>query len=207
MTDCPSEPAPPIRVVIADDHPVFLAGLRTLVEESPQLEYAGQAAHGAEAVQVCAAAQPDVVLMDIRMPGVNGIDATRQIVTATPGTGVLMLTMLEDDTSVLAAMRAGARGYILKGAHPDQILRAISAVAAGEVIFGAALAARMAAFFRGALRPDRTRVREPVPAGTRSAGSHCGRRVQHRYRHTLGSQREDDPQQRLGHLDQAPGHR
>ena len=83
------------------------------------------------------------------MPGVNGIDATRQIVTATPGTGVLMLTMLEDDTSVLAAMRAGARGYILKGAHPDQILRAISAVAAGEVIFGAALAVRMAAFFRG----------------------------------------------------------
>jgi DNA-binding NarL/FixJ family response regulator len=150
VTECPREPAGPIRVVIADDHPVFLAGLRTLVEESPQLEYAGQAAHGAEAVQVCAATQPDVVLMDIRMPGVNGIDATRQIVTATPGTGVLMLTMLEDDTSVLAAMRAGARGYILKGAHPDQILRAISAVAAGEVIFGAALAARMAAFFRGA---------------------------------------------------------
>jgi DNA-binding NarL/FixJ family response regulator len=149
VTECPREPAPPIRVVIADDHPVFLAGLRTLVEESPQLQYAGQAAHGAEAVQVCAATQPDVVLMDIRMPGVNGIDATRQIVTATPGTGVLMLTMLEDDTSVLAAMRAGARGYILKGAHPDQILRAISAVAAGEVIFGAALAARMAAFFRG----------------------------------------------------------
>jgi DNA-binding NarL/FixJ family response regulator len=90
-----------------------------------------------------------VVLMDIRMPAVSGIDATRQILDARPGTGVLILTMLEDDTSVLAAMRAGARGYILKGAHPDQILRAIIAVAAGEVIFGAALAARMAEFFRG----------------------------------------------------------
>lgn len=149
MTDFPADPIRPIRVVIADDHPVFRAGLRTLVEESPPLEYAGQAAHGQEAVEVCGAAQPDVVLMDIRMPGVSGIDATRQILDARPGTGVLMLTMLEDDTSVLAAMRAGARGYILKGAHPDQILRAITAVASGEVIFGAALAARMADFFRG----------------------------------------------------------
>jgi DNA-binding NarL/FixJ family response regulator len=111
--------------------------------------FAGQAADGPQAVALCARTAPDVVLMDIRMPGTNGIDATRQIVAARPGTGVLMLTMLEDDTSVFAAMRAGARGYILKGAGPDQIVRAISAVAAGEVIFGAALAARMAAFFRG----------------------------------------------------------
>jgi DNA-binding NarL/FixJ family response regulator len=149
VTDSAADPTRPIRVVIADDHPVFRAGLRTLVDESPPLEYAGQAADGQEAVEVCAATQPDVVLMDIRMPGVSGIDATRQILGTRPGTGVLMLTMLEDDTSVLAAMRAGARGYILKGAHPDQILRAITAVASGEVIFGAALAARMAAFFRG----------------------------------------------------------
>jgi DNA-binding NarL/FixJ family response regulator len=149
VTEFPAAPDRPIRVVIADDHPVFRDGLRTLVEESPWLEYAGQASDGQEAVEVCAAAKPDVVLMDIRMPGVSGIDATRQILDARPGTGVLMLTMLEDDTSVLAAMRAGARGYILKGAHPDQILRAITAVAAGEVIFGAALAARMAEFFRG----------------------------------------------------------
>jgi DNA-binding NarL/FixJ family response regulator len=149
VTEFPGAPDRPVRVVIADDHPVFLAGLRTLVEECPQLEYAGQASDGQEAVEVCTAARPDVVLMDIRMPAVSGIDATRQILDARPGTGVLMLTMLEDDTSVLAAMRAGARGYILKGAHPDQILRAIIAVAAGEVIFGAALAARMAEFFRG----------------------------------------------------------
>ena len=149
MTSLPTDPGQPVRVVIADDHPVFLAGLRTLVEETPGLEYAGQASGGHEAVEVCAAAQPDVVLMDIRMPGISGIDATRQILDTRPRTGVLMLTMLEDDTSVLAAMRAGARGYILKGAHPDQIVRAITAVAAGEVIFGAALAARMAEFFRG----------------------------------------------------------
>jgi DNA-binding NarL/FixJ family response regulator len=149
VSEFPAGPDQPIRVVIADDHPVFRAGLRTLVEESPQLEYAGQASHGLEVVEVCAAVQPDVVLMDIRMPGVSGIDATRQILDARPGTGVLMLTMLEDDTSVLAAMRAGARGYVLKGAHPDQILRAITAVAAGEVIFGAALAARMTEFFHG----------------------------------------------------------
>jgi DNA-binding NarL/FixJ family response regulator len=142
----------PIRVVVADDHPVFRTGLRTLVQESDLLEFAGDAADGRQAVEVCAQAGPDVVLMDIRMPEVSGIDATRQILGARPDTGVLMLTMLEDDTSVFAAMRAGARGYILKGADPDQIVRAIVAVAAGEIIFGAALANRMAAFFRGGTR-------------------------------------------------------
>jgi len=143
---------PPIRVVVADDHPVFRSGLRTLVQESPLLEYVGEAADGQQAIAVCEQQQPDVIFMDIRMPGVSGIDATRQIVTARPDTGVLMLTMLEDDTSVFAAMRAGARGYILKGADPDQIIRAVTAVAAGEVIFGAALAARMATFFRSGSR-------------------------------------------------------
>jgi DNA-binding NarL/FixJ family response regulator len=142
----------PIRVVIADDHPVFRSGLRTLVEEAPSLDYAGDAADGQQAIDICASTRPDIVLMDIRMPGVSGIDATRQIISDRPETGVLMLTMLEDDTTVFAAMRAGARGYILKGADPDQIIRAITAVAAGEVIFGAALAARMAAFFRGGAR-------------------------------------------------------
>ena len=137
-----------IRVVVADDHPVFLSGLRTLVQESPLLEYVGEAADGQQAIAVCERQQPDVILMDIRMPGVSGIGATRQIVAASPDIGVLMLTMLEDDTSVFAAMRAGARGYILKGADPDQIIRAVTAVAAGEVIFGAALAARMVTFFR-----------------------------------------------------------
>jgi DNA-binding NarL/FixJ family response regulator len=141
-----------IRVVVADDHPVFRTGLRTLVEETPALTYAGEAADGRQAVEVCAATGPDVVLMDIRMPGVSGIDATRQILAARPDTAVLMLTMLEDDTSVFAAMRAGARGYILKGADEEQILRAVTAVAAGEVIFGAAVATRMAAFFQSGQR-------------------------------------------------------
>jgi len=142
----------PIRVVVADDHPVFRSGLRTLVEESLLLQYAGEAADGEQAVAVCRQHRPDVVLMDIRMPGVSGIDATRQILAALPETGVLMLTMLEDDTSVFAAMRAGARGYILKGADPDQITRAITSVAAGELIFGAALAAHLATFFRNGSR-------------------------------------------------------
>jgi DNA-binding NarL/FixJ family response regulator len=141
-----------IRVLVADDHPVFRAGLRALTEETPGLEFAGEAADGEQAVVVCAEQRPDVVLMDIRMPGASGIDATRRIVAAQPGVGVLMLTMLEDDTSVFAALRAGARGYILKGADPDQIVRAVTAVAAGEVIIGAALAARVAAFFHGGTR-------------------------------------------------------
>jgi DNA-binding NarL/FixJ family response regulator len=141
-----------IRVVVADDHPVFRSGLRTLVEESHALSFVGEAADGVQVVQVCRAERPDVVLMDIRMPGISGIDATRQILADAPEAGILMLTMLEDDTSVFAALRAGARGYILKGAGPDQILRAVTAVAEGEIIVGAAMAARMAGFFQAGAR-------------------------------------------------------
>jgi DNA-binding NarL/FixJ family response regulator len=141
-----------IRVAVADDHPVFRSGLRTLVQETDGLEFAGDAASGTAIVELCAAERPDVVLMDIRMPGVSGIDATRQILATEPQTGILMLTMLEDDTSVFAALRAGARGYVLKGAGPDEILRAVTAVAAGEIIVGAAMAARLAGFFRTGTR-------------------------------------------------------
>jgi DNA-binding NarL/FixJ family response regulator len=130
-----------IRVAVADDHPVFRSGLRTLVQEADGLTFAGEAASGTAIVELCLAERPDVVLMDIRMPGVSGIDATRQILAAEPETGILMLTMLEDDTSVFAALRAGARGYVLKGAGPDEIMRAITAVAAGEIIVGAAMLA------------------------------------------------------------------
>jgi DNA-binding NarL/FixJ family response regulator len=137
----------PIRVVVVDDHPMFRAGLRTLVEESDRLALAGEADNGADAVALCLREEPDVVLMDVKMPGGSGVEATRELVDARPGVGVLMLTMLEDDTSVFAAMRAGARGYILKGAAPDDIVRAVVSVAAGEVIFGAALARRMGHFF------------------------------------------------------------
>jgi DNA-binding NarL/FixJ family response regulator len=141
-----------IRVVVADDHPVFRSGLRKLVEETDALTFAGEAADGAQAVELCRAEHPDVVLMDIRMPGVSGIDATRRILAEAPETGILILTMLEDDTSVFAALRAGARGYVLKGAGPDQILRAVTAVAEGEIIVGAAMAARMAGFFQAGAR-------------------------------------------------------
>jgi DNA-binding NarL/FixJ family response regulator len=145
---------PPIRVVVVDDHPMFRAGLRTLVQESPQLALVGEAENAADAVELCLREGPDVVLMDVKMPGGSGVEATREVVGARPEIGVLMLTMLEDDTSVFAAMRAGARGYVLKGAAPEDIVRAVVAVAAGEVIFGAALARRMGHFFTAGRRGE-----------------------------------------------------
>src|SRR5262245_10117065 len=123
-----------IRVAIVDDHPVFRAGLRAVVQECPDLEYVGEAGDGVAAVALAATLQPDVVLMDIHMPGGTGVAATRRITAEQPAVRVLMLTMLEDDTSVFAAMRAGARGYLLKGAAPDDIVRAIAVVAAGGAI-------------------------------------------------------------------------
>jgi DNA-binding NarL/FixJ family response regulator len=136
-----------ISVVVVDDHPMFRAGLRTLVEEADGLTLAGEADSAASAIAICTDVAPDVALMDIKMPDSSGIEAARQIARTLPHTAVLMLTMLEDDTSVFAAMRAGARGYILKGSAPHEIVRAIQTVAAGEVIFGAALARRMGHFF------------------------------------------------------------
>jgi len=136
-----------ITVVVVDDHPMFRAGLRLLVEEAEGLVLAGEADDAETAIAVCEEVVPDVVLLDIKMPGSSGIDVTRHIARTLPNVAVLMVTMLEDDTSVFAAMRAGARGYILKGATPEDIVRAIRTVAAGEVIFGAALARRMGHFF------------------------------------------------------------
>jgi DNA-binding NarL/FixJ family response regulator len=136
-----------ITVVVVDDHPMFRAGLRTLVEEADGLVLAGEADNAETALEVCEEVVPDVVLMDIKLPGSSGIDATRHIAGALPNVAVLMVTMLEDNTSVFAAMRAGARGYILKGATPADIVRAIRTVASGEVIFGAALAHRMSDYF------------------------------------------------------------
>lgn len=140
------------RVLIADDHTLFRDGLRALLLADPRAELAGEAATGDEVVAMAAALQPDVVLMDLQMPGLNGIEATRQIVAASPHVKILVVTMFSDDQSVFAAMRAGARGYLLKGASHGEMLHAIRAVADGAAIFSSEIAARMAAFFAG-MRP------------------------------------------------------
>jgi DNA-binding NarL/FixJ family response regulator len=134
----------PIRIVIADDHPVFRFGLRALLNATAGTEVVGEVTTGEAAIDLVRSVRPDVVLMDINMPGIGGIEATRRIRETHPGSRVLMVTMLEDDT-VFAAMRAGARGYVVKGAEPAEVLRAIRAVADGEAIFSSAPIERPAA--------------------------------------------------------------
>ena len=133
----------PIRVVIADDHPLFRDGLRAMFESEPDIELVGEAATGLEAVSLAGQLLPDVVLMDIQMPDLDGIEATRRVIAESPNTRVLVVTMFEDDDSVLAAMRAGARGYVVKGMRSSDAIRAIRAVAAGEAIFSPAIASRL----------------------------------------------------------------
>jgi DNA-binding NarL/FixJ family response regulator len=139
-----------IRVLIADDHPLFRDGMHGLLDSVVETEVVGEATTGAEAIAQAKTLQPDVILMDIKMPGINGIEATREIVAASPHISILMVTMLEDDESVFAAMRAGARGYVLKGASQAEILRAIRAVANGEAIFSPGIAQRLLGFFSAA---------------------------------------------------------
>lgn len=138
-----------IRVLIADDHPIVRQGLRTLLASLPKFEVVAEASDGSEAVALALDVQPDVVVMDLHMPGVDGIEASRQIVAASPHIGVLVLTMFDDDASVFAAVRAGARGYILKGSPQSDILRALEACAHGEAIFGPAIAAKVLEYFSG----------------------------------------------------------
>ena len=133
----------PIRILIADDHALFRDGLRALILSVPDTEVTGEAGTGEEAVARAADLQPDAVLMDIQMPGINGIEATRAIVRDSPHIGVIVVTMFEDDDSVFAAMGAGAHGYILKGADGAETLRAIYAVANGEAIFSPTIARRL----------------------------------------------------------------
>jgi DNA-binding NarL/FixJ family response regulator len=136
----------PMRILIADDHPLFRAGLRALLDSVPDTEVVGEAKTGEEAVEVSLRLLPDVVVMDINMPGLNGIDATRSIVDKSDQVNVLVMTMHDDDEAVFAAIRAGARGYQLKGAAQDETLRAIRAVANGEAIFGPGVADRLRRF-------------------------------------------------------------
>ena len=136
-----------IRVVLADDHPVVRGGLRALLESLPAYEVVGEAVDGEAAVREVQLTHPDVVLMDVQMPGVDGLEATRRIRAAVPDVAVLVLTMFDDDDTVFAAMKAGAQGYLLKGAEQADIDRAIRAVVAGEAIFGPGVASRVLQHF------------------------------------------------------------
>ena len=137
----------PIRVLIADDHPLFRDGLRVLLQSGSEAQVVGEAATGGETIARAATLQPDVIMMDLNMPGTNGIEATRRILHSSPHINTLVVTMYEDDDSVFAAMRAGARGYLLKGADQDETLRAIQAVSHGEAIFSPAIAKRLIRYF------------------------------------------------------------
>ncbi len=141
-----------IQILIADDHTLFRDGLRALFGSLAETAVIGEAATGAEAIAEAEKLQPDVVLMDIQMPGINGIEATRQIIQTSPHIGVIVVTMFEDDDSVFAAMRAGARGYVLKGADQEEMVRTIRAVARGEALFGPVIAARLQNFFADSRR-------------------------------------------------------
>lgn len=141
-----------IRVLLVDDHPVFLHGLAALLSALPDIDVVGQGGTGHDAVRLAAELRPDVVVMDLNMPELNGVEATRQVTKDNPEVGVLVLTMFEDDDSVFAAMRAGARGYLVKGADSPEVLRAITAVAGGEAIFGPSVARRVLGYLTRPLR-------------------------------------------------------
>jgi DNA-binding NarL/FixJ family response regulator len=136
-----------LRILLADDHPLFRDGLRALLGSIEDGVVVGEAATGGEAVARTLELQPDVVVMDLHMPELSGIEATRQIVETSPHVGVLVLTMNENDDAVFAAMRAGARGYLLKGSTQAEILHAIRAVGSGEAVFGPAIARRLIEYF------------------------------------------------------------
>ena len=149
-----------MRVLVADDHEPFRRGLLRLLGLLPDVECAGEAASGDEAVALALELQPDVVLMDLRMPGLDGVEATRRIRESSPHIGILVLTMFGDDESVLAAVRAGARGYLLKGSDRGEVERAVRAVGAGEALFSASVAQRLGGYF-AAIAP--AAAPEPFP--------------------------------------------
>lgn len=151
-----------IRVLIADDHLFYREGVRALLADAPDIAVVGEASRGDEAIARAAELAPDVVLMDLKMPGMNGIDATRQILAAQPGVAVLVISMFDDDDSVFAVLRAGARGYLLKDADQDELLRAIHGVRRGEAIFGPPIARRMIQYFAGLPRASAT-APDPFP--------------------------------------------
>lgn len=138
----------PTRILVVDDHNLFRKGLIALLTDAVETTVVGEAGTGEEAIAQAESLSPDVILMDIQMPDMNGIKATRRILDEQPEIGVIMLTMLEDDDSLFAAMRAGARGYILKGADEAEVIATITAVAQGQALFGSAIAGRLTTFFQ-----------------------------------------------------------
>jgi DNA-binding NarL/FixJ family response regulator len=143
----------PVRVVIADDHPMFRYGVAAVLASAPEIQLVGEAADGAELLALVEREQPDVVLTDLSMPGMDGAAACRRLVASRPDLGVLILTMHADDDSIVAAMRAGARGYVLKGADKAELVRSILAVAEGQAVYGAPVAQRIATHFRNGGNP------------------------------------------------------
>ena len=134
-------------ILVVDDHPLFREGLVGLLRTIDGMEVAGAVGDGETAIELSARLRPDVVFMDLNLPGMSGIEATRRTLAAAPETAVLIMTMVDDDTTVVAALRAGARGYLLKGADQDDIVRAIAAVGSGEAIFGPDIAKRVIEYF------------------------------------------------------------
>jgi DNA-binding NarL/FixJ family response regulator len=155
-----------IRVVLADDHPVVRGGLRALLSTIEGIEVVGEAEDGEGAVREVQLARPDVLLVDIRMPVLDGVEATRRVREAAPATAVLVLTMYDDDATVFTAMQAGARGYLLKGADQEEIVGAIRAVAAGQAIFGPGIASRVLGFFASPPLTVSPGADEPFPTLT-----------------------------------------
>jgi DNA-binding NarL/FixJ family response regulator len=147
-----------IRVLLADDHHLFREGLRALLVSASDLEVVGEAGDGNEVVAKAAEVRPDVILMDLQLPGLNGVEATRRILASQPKVSVLVLTMFEDTDTVLAAMRAGARGYLLKDTHEEALLRSVRAVANGEALFGPAVAERLIQYLAVATPPAEPRA-------------------------------------------------
>lgn len=177
MMEAMTAPGQPITVVLVDDHPVVRGGLRALIESFEGFAVVGEAADGEQAVREVQLHRPDAVIMDVMMPHVDGVEATRRIVRAVPGTAVLVLSMAEDDDVVFSAMQAGARGYLLKGAAQEEIDRALKAVVAGEAIFGPGVATRVLGLFAREptaepfpeLTPRERNVLELVAQGRRNA--------------------------------------
>jgi DNA-binding NarL/FixJ family response regulator len=153
-----------IRVLVADDHPVFRYGMRALLSSDPETELVGEATNGQEAVDLALELRPDVILMDFDMPEMNGIEATQKILQASPHTSILMVTMSEEDESVVAAVRAGARGYVLKDAEGDETLRAVRAAAGGEAIFSPTIARRLAEYFAAPATEPEAPPEQEAPA-------------------------------------------